>query len=131
MHAVLNFDCLYSKCAIIRILNISCVASTTKTRIKILTSLLIIHLKRWTRSRLACSTFGKRKKTLGEYFYAFRKSRDTPRPWITQSCTENHSVFLYLCTAVQHLIAFISVKQSEIAYYLFALLYLIITEASR
>jgi hypothetical protein len=30
-----------------------------------------------------------------EYFYAFRKSRDIPRAWITQSCTENHLVFLY------------------------------------
>ena len=30
-----------------------------------------------------------------EYFYASRKSRDIPRAWITRSCTENHSVFLY------------------------------------
>ena len=35
-------------------------------------------------------------------FYAFRKSRNIPRVWITQSCTENRSVFLrvflYSCT---------------------------------
>ena len=28
-------------------------------------------------------------------FYAFRKSCNIPRAWITLSCTENHSVILY------------------------------------
>ena len=44
-----------------------------------------------------CSTFGKRKNTLacGSCFYAFLKSRNIARAWITLSCPENHSVTLY------------------------------------
>ena len=56
------------------------------------------------------STFGKRKNSTWDVarlsesvkihspaarvFYAFQKSRNIPRAWITLSCTENYSVTL-------------------------------------
>jgi hypothetical protein len=45
-----------------------------------------------------CSTFGKRKNTLacGSSIFTLSESLATSLgAWITQSCTENHSVFLY------------------------------------
>jgi hypothetical protein len=46
----------------------------------------------WDVARLSESV--KIHSPAARVFYAFRKSRDIPRAWITQYCTENHSVFL-------------------------------------
>ena len=35
--------------------------------------------------------------------HAFRTSRDIPRAWITQTCTENQSIFLYSGTSKAYL----------------------------